>query len=149
MINYVNIVGHVGRKPEVKVFASGKRLAKFSIAVNQPKRGDEPQPPLWLDIEAWESVAERVIKSKVDAGKKIAISGSLAPNVYQQRVGDSFKEIQKVKVKLSSFDLLSSKPEPEYETSPAAYEMEEPLTVYEQSRPKESTRPVRAARRSA
>ncbi|MBS1956603.1 MAG: single-stranded DNA-binding protein [Cyanobacteria bacterium SZAS-4] len=131
MINHVNVVGHVGRKPKVTVFPSGKKLAKFSIAVNQLARNGAKQAPLWLDIEAWESMADRIIKCELDSGKMIAIDGSLAPNVYSVEVGGQSKEIQKVKVKLLSFELMTKK-----ESGGAAppYESEETaMTVHEDS----------------
>ncbi len=129
MINYVNVVGHVGKKPEVRVFQSGKKVAKFSIAVNQLARNGVKQAPLWLDIEAWESMAERIIKCRLDSGKMIAIAGSLAPNVYSVTVGGQSKEIQKVKVKLGSFELMTKK-EPGDITPPTESD-ETAMTVHE------------------
>ena len=131
MINYVNIVGHVGARPEILHFKSGKKLAKFSIAVNQPDIGKESQKPLWLDIEAWESVAERLLKCGIDRGKKIAISGSIAPNVYRKEVGGTFVDIHKVKIKLNSFELMNEKKEPELTVSPASYDTDPEMTVHE------------------
>lgn len=144
MINYVNVVGHVGKKPEVKVFKSGKKLAKFSIAVNQLARNGVKQAPLWLDIEAWESMAERVIKCGLEAGKLIAIAGSLAPNVYPMEIGGQTKEIQKVKVKLSSFELMTKKEsgDPAPPAEPAAIVM----TVHEDT---PETKPTKLRRRAS
>jgi single-strand DNA-binding protein len=149
MINQVNIVGHVGAKPELTVFPSGKKLAKFCIAVNQPARpGDKEPQPLWLDIEAWEGVVDRMAKCDISKGKKIAISGVLAPNVYRKKIGDTHFDIAKVKVKMISFELMSSakKEEPEVEVSLAAYDQEPELTVHENLNPAESFTPRKTKR---
>jgi len=108
-----------------------KKLARFSIAVNQPAIGKELQKPLWLDIEAWETVADRIVKCEIDRGKKSAISGSIAPNAWSKEVGDTFVEMHQGKSRLNSFELMSDKKEADLMVSPAAYDMEPELTVNE------------------
>ncbi len=107
MINLLVVSGNVGAKPQVKVFETGKKLVRFAIAVNQFSKTQEQPEPLWLDIEAWDNVADRLLKCEVDKGRKITVTGMLAPNVYQTQMGDHSATVRKVKVKLANFEVAS------------------------------------------
>ncbi len=49
-INSVNLVGRVGKEPEIKIFDSGTVLAKFTIAV---KGRSKDAAPSWFSIQCW------------------------------------------------------------------------------------------------
>ncbi len=107
--NNIYITGYVGRKPEHRTFESGKRLATFSIAISQPTRGGRPQKPMWLDVEAWDDMADRVQEQQFGKGSVLTVFGALAPNYYEQKVGDTYVEMQKVRIKLAEFNLEIAK----------------------------------------
>jgi single-strand DNA-binding protein len=73
-INVVNLVGRVGRDPEVKYFDSGKVKCTFSLAVNRMTSRDEG--PDWFELELWDKTAETA-GNYVRKGKLIGIQGSL------------------------------------------------------------------------
>ncbi len=49
-LNQINLVGRLGKDPEVHYFDSGNALAKLTLAVNRNNRDDAPD---WFDLELW------------------------------------------------------------------------------------------------
>lgn len=70
-INTVNLVGRLGRDPEVKWLESGKVNATFSIAVNNPFNKDQAD---WFNIEVWGKSAE-VVATYCKKGSLLGLSG--------------------------------------------------------------------------
>ena len=77
MNNFVSVVGHIGKNPTVKVFDTGKRLAKFSIAVKEFSPNLEQPITLWFDVDAWEGLADRVQKT-ITKGREVVLAGRLS-----------------------------------------------------------------------
>ena len=66
------IIGNVGKKPEMKFTPEGKAITEFSVAVNEGK--GENKKTEWVKVIAWEKTAE-VLNEYLQAGSKIYISG--------------------------------------------------------------------------
>lgn len=129
-MNQVNIIGNLGSEPEVKVFQSGKKVARFSVAVNGYSKNKENQPaPTWITCEMWDAAVDRLLKCKEKAklsGRKIQITGSLALNVYSATVGTEQRTMKKLYVKVHSFELLGGlkTDEPEEDSAPTTEQIE-------------------------
>lgn len=110
MNNTIVVVGHVGKNPESKIFGdSGKKIAKFSIAVKEYSPNKEEPTTLWLDVDAWENLAERVLKT-ITKGREVVLYGRLSTSTYTKEVDGVKMEITKPVIKLSSFHLCGKKP---------------------------------------
>lgn len=109
MNNFVSVVGHVGKNPSVKVFDTGKKLAKFSIAVKEYSPNREEPITLWFDVDAWEGLAERVQKT-ITQGREVVLSGRLSTSTYTKEVNGIKMQITKPVIKLTSFFLCGKKP---------------------------------------
>ncbi len=111
-MNQVNIIGNIGSEPEVKSFQSGKKVARFSVAINGYSKDKENKPaPTWVSCEMWDAAVDRMLKCKEKAkltGRKIQLTGSLALNVYNSEVGTETRTIKKLYVKVHTFELLGS-----------------------------------------
>ncbi len=108
-MNSINLIGNCGGFPEIKTFASGKRVARVSLAINTYGKDREP---IWVNCELWDAAVERLTKCSVKKGTKLAVTGSIAMNEYTRTVGTaSFKE-RKLYVKVSTFQVLSAKDQP-------------------------------------
>jgi len=70
----VTVVGALGRDPEVKSTPSGKKVANFSVAVDQGF-GDAKKTE-WVNVVVWEKLAE-LAERFLKKGKTIALSGTL------------------------------------------------------------------------
>ena len=110
--NYVNIEGRLTSKPEIATTSSGKKIARFSICYNEPKKLKEPDNegkiwttvPNFFNITAWEKNADTV--SVYDKGDAISVIGKLKFNEWTDT--DSQKKRQSVYILAESvkkFDL--------------------------------------------
>jgi single-strand DNA-binding protein len=58
MKNTVQLIGYVGRNPEVKTASSGKKYAQFSLATSDAyidKQGNKIENTVWHNLTLWES----------------------------------------------------------------------------------------------
>lgn len=110
MNNTIFVVGHVGKNPEVKVFGNtGKKLAKFSVAVKEFSPNTDVPQTIWLDVDAWEGLAERVAKT-ITKGREVVLTGRLSTSTYTKEENAIKMQITKPVIKLSSFHLCGKKP---------------------------------------
>jgi len=87
--NKVQLIGHVGKDPEILNLESGKKLAKFSIATNESyknSKGEKITDTQWHNIVAWGKTAE-LIENYVPKGKEIGIEGKLTSRSYEDKDG--------------------------------------------------------------
>ena len=115
MNNNVCFTGYVGNEPtEIKMIESSKKLVKFSLAVKQFRAKGEDDT-MWLDIEAWETIAPKVLAT-VSKGREIVVNGRLALSEYVDKEGT--KVVRPV-VKLGGFYLCGKRPASYNGTAPA------------------------------
>lgn len=110
-LNFVNLVGRVGRDPEVKYFESGSVVCKLTLAVNRRARSDEPD---WFNLEMWGKTAE-VAANYVRKGSLIGVSGSLKFDRWQDR-GSGAERTSPV-IRVERLDLLGSRRDSDAEMS--------------------------------
>ena len=107
--NKVQLIGHLGGKPEVKEMESGKKLATFNIATSESYRntnGEKVTETQWHRLVAWGKLAE-IAEKYLDKGKEIAIEGRLVNRNYTGKDGNK-KYITEVQV--SELLMLGGKP---------------------------------------
>lgn len=88
--NKVQLIGNLGKAPEVKNTESGKKLAKFSIATNETyknSKGEKITDTQWHNVVAWGSLAE-LAEKYLAKGSEVAIEGKLMNNVYTDKDGN-------------------------------------------------------------
>jgi single-strand DNA-binding protein len=71
-INIVNLVGRLGRDPEIKFFESGKVNAKFPLAVNNPYNKDQAD---WFNVEVWGEKTVDVVAKYCKKGSLVGLTG--------------------------------------------------------------------------
>ncbi|MCU0423213.1 MAG: single-stranded DNA-binding protein [Bacteroidia bacterium] len=87
--NSVRLIGHLGQSPELKELKSGKKLAKFSVAINESYRnesGEQVKDTQWHNITAWGKQAELAAKI-LTKGSEVVIDGKLTNNTYTDKEG--------------------------------------------------------------
>ena len=102
-INQINLVGRLGKDPEIKWFDSGKVLAKITLAVKRPTNTDKT--PNWFDLELWGKTAE-IASEYTNKGSLIAIEGELKLDEWVDK--DTNKQRSKAVVKVNRLELLAS-----------------------------------------
>ncbi|CAM1350874.1 single-stranded DNA-binding protein [Tenacibaculum insulae] len=88
--NKVQLIGNLGKDPEIITLESGKKLAKFSIATNEVYKnsaGEKVTDTQWHNLVAWNKTAE-IVEKYVTKGKEIMIEGKLTSRSYETSTGD-------------------------------------------------------------
>jgi single-strand DNA-binding protein len=77
--NNVQLLGNLGRNPEIKKFDSGKKKANLLLACNEfftDESGKRNEKTQWFNVVAWEGLAT-LAEQHMHKGKQIAVSGRL------------------------------------------------------------------------
>lgn len=87
----LQIIGHVGRDPELKYTQSGQSVTDFSVATNRSWTGNDGQrrdETTWFRVTVWGRQAE-TCNQYVSKGKLVMCEGRLAPqiNIWTDREG--------------------------------------------------------------
>ncbi|SDS55908.1 single-strand binding protein [Polaribacter sp. KT25b] len=88
--NKVQLIGNLGKNPEIISLESGKKLAKFSLATNESYKnaqGEKVTDTQWHNIVAWNKTAE-IIEKYVVKGNEIVIEGKLTSRSYETKDGE-------------------------------------------------------------
>lgn len=106
--NRVQLIGNLGKDPEVVTLDNGNKVAKFSLATHQAYKdsaGNKVEDTQWHNIVAWGNLATRAEKY-LAKGKGIAAEGRLVHKSYDDKNGNK-KYV--TEVVLNDFLMLSQK----------------------------------------
>ncbi len=85
-LNKVQLIGNLGRDPEIRFTPKEKKVASFTMAVNRSYKdqdGKTIEDTQWINVEAWEALAN-IVESYLQKGSKIYIEGRLKTEKYQK-----------------------------------------------------------------
>lgn len=88
------VVGFTGKDPEVKILSGGKKVANFSIAVNEPytsNTGEKKENTEWFDVECWEAKADMVEKY-LEKGQELLVEGKLKTVSWEDKSGNKLSK---------------------------------------------------------
>lgn len=110
--NKVILVGNLTRDPEIRYVNSGSPVAKFRIAVNPNKRDAKPEDTTYVDIVAWERLAE-TCNTYLKKGSPVLVEGRLSIRSYddaklRDESGQPIRR-QATEVVISGMQMLSSR----------------------------------------
>ncbi len=87
--NKVQLIGRVGKDPEILNLETGNKLAKFSLATNgnyTNAKGEKVETTDWHNIVAWGKTAD-IVEQFVNKGKEIAVDGKLTTRSWEDKDG--------------------------------------------------------------
>ncbi|MES2881496.1 MAG: single-stranded DNA-binding protein [Bacteroidota bacterium] len=87
--NKVQLIGNLGKAPEIKTMEGGKKLARFSVATNESykdAKGEKVTETQWHNIVAWGKVAE-IAEKYLTKGSEVAVEGKLMNRNYTDKEG--------------------------------------------------------------
>ena len=87
MKNKVQLIGHLGANPEIKVFDENKKLAQLSLAVNdgfKNAEGEWQDDTQWFNLVAWSKLAQYA-EQYLLKGSEIAIEGRIVNKSYTDK----------------------------------------------------------------
>jgi single-strand DNA-binding protein len=108
MLNQAQIIGHVGRDPEVRNFPNGDPVASLSVATTEKWKdkanGEQREAVEWHRVRVTGKLAE-IVKKWVIKGSLVYVSGKIVTRKYQDKDGTE-KEITEIRA--DSLKLLGS-----------------------------------------
>lgn len=106
--NQVQLIGRLGRDPELRYLPSGQAIARFSLATDRPARaGTQPETD-WHEIVCWEGQAEFAGQYLVK-GRLVLVVGAL---LYRSWTGKDGQQRKGAEIRASRLVPLDSRPEP-------------------------------------
>ena len=89
-LNEVNLIGHVGKDPEIRTMNSGDKVANFSIATSETWKdkssGEKKERTEWHNIAVWGNLVE-IVERYVHKGDKLMIRGQMQTRKWQDKDG--------------------------------------------------------------
>ncbi len=99
-LNQVQIIGNLGRDPEMKYTPQGNAVVSFSVAVTRTYGEDKKPDTEWFNIVAWNKLAE-LCNQYLAKGRKVYVEGRL-----QTRSWDGQDGVKKYRTELVANNVL-------------------------------------------
>lgn len=114
-LNKVMLIGRLTRDPEIRVIASGGKVAAFGFAVNNRKRNPSTglweEEPVFLDVEAWNRETGRktadLVEQYLRKGNQAYIEGHLKLDQWTDKNDGSKRS--RLKIVLDDVQFLEPK----------------------------------------
>ncbi len=89
-LNRVQLIGRLGKNPEIRTTPTGKKVATFSMAVSQRRKsnGQVKEFTEWVNVEAWGKLGE-VSQKYLKKGSLIFLEGRLKTDKYEDKGGET------------------------------------------------------------
>jgi single-strand DNA-binding protein len=84
-LNRVQLIGRLGKDPEVRTTAKGRKVSTFSLAVSRHWKnpaGEDKETTDWFNVEAWGHLGE-ICKQYLHKGRLIFLEGQLRTDRYE------------------------------------------------------------------
>ncbi len=86
-LNQVNLIGRVGRDPDIKTTSKGDLYAKFSIATNKWRKtmsGEYDEITQWHNIVVWDPKLAEKVQKGVMKGSLVHVTGEIKTREYEK-----------------------------------------------------------------
>jgi single-strand DNA-binding protein len=86
--NKVELHGHLGNDPEIKITESGRKLARLSVATNESflnSKGEKITDTQWHTVVAWGKYAD--FSQGLKKGSEVQVEGKLQYGQYTDKDG--------------------------------------------------------------
>ena len=89
-VNRVCLLGNVGKTPEIRQGADGKKIANFSIATSETykdKNGERQTKTEWHNVVVFNSGLSELVERYVSKGSKVYVEGALQTRKWTDKSG--------------------------------------------------------------
>lgn len=89
-VNRVCLLGNVGKNPEIRTSADGKKVASFSLATSETykdKSGERQTKTEWHNVVVFNSGLSELVERYVSKGSKVFVEGALQTRKYKDKSG--------------------------------------------------------------
>jgi len=130
-LNKVQIIGHLGKEPEMRYTPSGKPVTTFTVAVSRSWNsadGERHSETEWFNVVAWGNLAE-ICKQYLTKGQQVYIEGRLQTRRWDDKEGVKHTNVEVVANEMMMLgdrrDHNNSQSSPESDTAEGAPETNE------------------------
>ncbi len=95
-LNKVQIIGHLGKEPEMRYTPSGKPVTTFTVAVSRSWNsadGERHNETEWFNVVAWGNLAE-ICKQYLTKGQQVYIEGRLQTRRWDDKEGAKHTSVE-------------------------------------------------------
>lgn len=107
-LNKVMLIGNLGRDPEIRMTATGRKKVSFSLATSKRYRdasGEQKEITDWHNIVGWGKTADIFEQLNVRKGTSLFVEGSISYRSWDDQSTGQKKYI--TEINLDVFQLLS------------------------------------------
>jgi single-strand DNA-binding protein len=127
-LDMTQIIGNLGRDPEMRYLQNGTPVCDFSVAVNREwtdkNTGEKRKVTKWYKATAWNKLGE-VCAQYLKKGRKVYISGDVNASAYMDKEG---KPAFSLEIRVDQIQFLGGNGESNGSESPAEFAAPEPNT---------------------
>lgn len=112
-LNRVQLIGNLGKDPETRFTPTGKKVCRFSVAVNRHWTSSEGESKVatdWFNVEAWGRLGE-ICQEYLNKGSLVYLEGRLQTDQYEHE-GEKRYITKVVAAQLQMLDRKSGESEP-------------------------------------
>jgi len=87
-LNKVQIIGNLGRDPEMRYTPAGKPVTTFRVAVSRARKseGERDEKTEWFNVVVWERLAE-ICSQYLGKGSAVYVEGRLETRSWESEEG--------------------------------------------------------------
>ena len=88
-LNQIQLIGNVGRTPDVRTFDSGSKVVTFSLAVTERyknRSGEQVDDTTWFDVCCYQGTGD-FVERYVTKGSQLFVQGRMRSRSYTNRDG--------------------------------------------------------------
>ncbi len=125
-LNRVQIIGNLGRDPEMRYTPNGKPVTSFTVAVTRQwtkPEGDRAEKTEWFNIVAWDRLAE-ICGQQLTKGSLVYVEGRLETRSWESENGQKHFRTEIIANEMIILERRNRAPEeaaPETATTEAAH----------------------------
>lgn len=87
----IDLIGNLGRDPEMRSTNNGKTVCGFTVAVQQRRNGEDET--VWVKVAAFDKLAENCSKY-LAKGKKVYVSGTPSAHGWTNKEGNPAAQLE-------------------------------------------------------
>lgn len=97
--NSVQLIGRLGKDPEIKTFKQGKKMANIVLATNETytnQKGEKVKDTQWHNLVVWGKQVS-IVENYLKKGTEVVVEGKLVHRMYENAAGEK-KNITEITV---------------------------------------------------
>jgi len=107
--NRVELIGHVGKAPDVRLNPTGEAMARFSVATDRPAKPGAESETDWHQVVCFGRLGE-FVGQHVAKGRLVFVAGRLSYWSYEGRDGETRRRAEVVATDVILLDWRPANP---------------------------------------